>query len=211
MERIEDLIGKLAQEAVAVKPAPHPYVLSLKWMAAAALYLVVSLAVFGLRPDIMAKLHELWFAAELVALLLIFVATSVSAALLAFPDLHQKRLLAFAPAVAFLLFLLVILFAWNADNPPAPLPVHSFECTLSIILFSLLPAVWTFYSMRKFASTNYYWAGSIALLSAFSVGALWLRLYEVNDSILHLVEWHYLPMIAAGMLGLWLGKMLLKW
>ena len=34
-------------------------------------------------------------------------------------------------------------------------------------------------------------AGGIALLCAFSVGALWLRLHEVNDSILHLFQWHY--------------------
>jgi hypothetical protein len=65
--------------------------------------------------------------------------------------------------------------------------------------------------MRKYASTHSYWAGSIALLFAFSVGALWLRLHEINDSILHVVEWHYLPMLGFGLAGLWLGKTLLKW
>jgi hypothetical protein len=65
--------------------------------------------------------------------------------------------------------------------------------------------------MRNFASTHYRWAGSIAILSAFSVGALWLRLQEVNDSIVHVIEWHYLPMLAVGVVGLWLGKWLLKW
>ncbi len=33
------------------------------------------------------------------------------------------------------------------------------------MLFSLLPVAWTFFSMRKFASTHYRWAGSIALLT----------------------------------------------
>jgi len=69
----------------------------------------------------------------------------------------------------------VMFLAWQADNPPAPLPVHSFECTRSIALLSLLPAAWMFYMMRKFASTHYHWAGSIAFLFAFSVGALWER------------------------------------
>ncbi len=207
----EKLVAELADNAAPVKAAPHPYLLSLKWMGAAAVYLVVSLAVSGLRPDLAHALAQPLFIAEIVGLLLIFAATSLSAALLAFPDLHQKHRLAFAPAWMFALFVLVMLFAWRADSPPAPLPVHSFECTLSIILFSLLPAAWTFYTMRRYASTNYYWAGSIALLSAFSIGALWIRLHEVNDSILHVVEWHYLPMIAAGALGVWLGKVLLKW
>ncbi|HTY98673.1 MAG TPA: NrsF family protein, partial [Rhodocyclaceae bacterium] len=61
------------------------------------------------------------------------------------------------------------------------------------------------------ASTHGRWAGSIAVLAAFSVGALWLRLHEVNDSIAHVVIWHYLPMLAAGSLGFGLGKRLLKW
>ena len=211
MENIDELIGKLAQDAAVVKPAPHPYVLSLKWMGWAAAYLILSLALSGLRPDLMSKLHEPLFVAEIAALLGMFISTSISAALLAFPDLHQKRGVAFMPVAMFALFVLFIALAWHADSPPAPLPVHSFECTLSILLVSLLPAAWTLYAMRKFASTHYRWAGSIALLSAFSVGALWLRLHEVNDSILHLVEWHYLPMIACGIAGLWLGKKFLKW
>ena len=211
MGNIDDLIGRLAQDTVAVKPVPHPYLLSLKWMAGAAAYLFLALVLSGLRPDLMLKLHEPWFVAEIAALVFIFVATSLSAALLAFPDLYQKRVIVFAPVLTFVLFLPVIFCAWIADSPPAPHPVHSIECTFSITLVALLPAVWTLYAMRKFASTHSHWAGSIALLFAFSVGALWLRLYEQNDSILHVVEWHYLPMIVFGIVGLWLGKTLLKW
>jgi hypothetical protein len=210
MNDIEQLVESLAAEA-AVQPAPSPFRLSLKWMAAATAYLAVSLAVSGLRPDLLQALQQPWFTFELCALLLILITTSLSAALLAFPDLHQKRMLASAPLGAFALFLLTMLGAWSADNPPAPLPLHSFECTLSITLVSLLPTAWTLYMMRQYASTHPRLAGSIALLSAFSVGALWLRLHEINDSILHLMQWHYLPMAAFGLLGLWLGKILLKW
>ena len=211
MGNIDDLIDRLAQDTAAVKPAPHPYLLSLQWTGVAAVYLFLALVFSGLRPDLMLKFHEPWFFAEIAALVCIFVATSLSAAILAFPDLHQKRGAAFAPVLTFILFLLAIVCAWIADSPPAPLPVHSFECTISITLVALLPAVWTLYVMRKYASTHSYWAGSIALLFAFSVGALWLRLHEMNDSILHVVEWHYLPMIVFGLGGLWLGKKLLKW
>jgi len=211
MENLDDLVNKLARDAVPVKPAPHPYVLSLEWIAAAAAYLAVSLALSGTRPDLAAKFHEPWFVAEICTLLGIFIATTISAALLVFPDLHQKRGVAFAPVAFFVLFLPVILFAWHADSPSAPLPVHSFECTVSITLMALLPSVWTFYAMRKFASTHSRWAGGIALLSAFSIGALWLRLHEINDSITHLILWHYLPMLAIGLIGMWLGKKLLKW
>ena len=211
MENIDDLVARLAQDAGALKPVPNPFVLSLKWTSVAAIYLVVSLSLSGLRPDWLEKLHSMWFVAEVAALLGMFLVTSLSAALLGFPDQYQKRKLAFAPLWVFALFLLILFFAWRADSPPAPLPVHSFECTLGITLMALLPAVWTFYGLRNYASTHYRLAGSVALLSAFSVGALWLRLHEATDSIVHVIEWHYFPMLVIGILGLWLGKWLLKW
>ncbi|MDO9053121.1 MAG: DUF1109 domain-containing protein [Gallionella sp.] len=211
MANIDELVAKLAQEASAVQAAPHPFMLIIQWLGAAAIYLTVSLAVFGLRPDLAERFHHPWFAAEIATLLGLFIATSVSAVLLAFPDLHQKRALALASAWMLVLFLLILFFARRSDTPPAPLPVHDIECTLSITMMALLPAMWIFYSMRKYASTHYRLAGGVALLSAFSVGALWLRLHEQTDSIAHVVEWHYLPMIAIGLIGLWLGKVVLKW
>lgn len=211
MANIDDLVANLAQDAAAVEPAPHPFMLSLKWTGAAVAYLAISLALSGPRPDLLERFHHTWFVAEIVTLLGIFIVTTLSTALLAFPDLHQKRRLAYSPIVAFTLFLVVMFFAWRADSPPSPLPVHSFECTLGITLMAWLPAAWAFYSLRSYASTHYRLAGSAALLSAFSVGALWLRLHEVTDSITHLVEWHYLPMLVIGLGGLWLGKVLLKW
>lgn len=211
MNDIEQLVADLSKEIRPVEPAPHPYQLTLQWIAAAAAYLLVALALTGLRPDWRASFVEPWFIAEIAALFALFIVSTLGTALLAFPDLHQKRLLALAPALPAALFLIVIALAWQADSPPAPLPEHSIECTCSILLTMLLPALWTFYSLRRYASTHYRLAGSIALLSAFSVGALWLRLHEVNDSIAHVVEWHYLPMLVVGLIGLWLGKRLLKW
>lgn len=211
MESIDELITKLAQDTATVKRAPHPFMLSIEWMTVAVLYLAVALMISGTRHDLLLKLHDPWLAAEIAALVGIFISTSLSAALLSYPDLHQLRRIAFAPLVTFALFVVVMLLAWQADNPPAPLPIHSFECTFSITLASLLPAAWMFYVMRKFASTHTQWAGGIAFLFSFSIGALWLRLYEQNDSITHVIEWHYLPMIAFGMIGMWLGKVALKW
>ncbi len=211
MDNIEQLIKALSEDTTKLQPAPHPFLQSIKWIIAAAAYLAIALMIFGLRPDIMQALENPWFIIELVVLFGILATTSLSTALLAFPDLHQKRSIAFAPLLMFALFVVVIFFAWRVDYPPASLPSHTYECTFCIILVSLLPAGWTFYSLRKFASVHYRLAGGLALLSAASIGALWLRLYEVNDSIIHIVEWHYLPMLVVGIIGLWLGEVILKW
>ncbi len=207
MDKMEQLIADLSKDMQPLQPAPHPFKLALQWIAAGTVYLLVMLSLTGLRPDWRTSFIEPWFIAEIAALLALFIVSALSTALLAYPDLHQKRRLAFTPAVPAALLLAVILLAWR----PAPPPEHSIECTLSILLTMLLPAVWTFYSLRRFASTHFRLAGSLALLSAFSLGALWLRLHEVNDSIAHVVGWHYLPMLGVGLIGLWLGKVLLKW
>ena len=211
MENIDQLISKLAQDAPAVKPAPHPAVLSLQWLTVTVVYLGISLFFSGLRPDLMLILQQPWFAAEMAMLVGIFVATCWSAALLSFPDFHQMRRVVWAPVWMFALFALVMFFAWKADVPPAPLPGPSYHCTISITLLALLPAAWTLYVMRKFASTHLYLAGGIAMLFAFSIGAIWLRLHEINDSTMHVIQWHYLPMLGIGIIGMWLGKVALKW
>jgi hypothetical protein len=211
MRNTEELVETLAREAGVVKPAPHPFALSIKWMGWAAIYLAAALIFTGLRPDLLSKLHEPWFAAEIAVLIVLFIATAVSAALLSFPDLHQMRRIALAPAFTFALFLLTLVLAWLANSPAAPLPRHTYECTLCILLVALLPAAWAFFGVRQFASTHYRWAGSIVLLSALSISALWLRLSELNDSILHVIQWHYLPMLGFGIAGIWLGKVILNW
>lgn len=211
MKDIEQLVNQLSSEAKPIRPAPSPWLLSLKWSGAVLAYLLLALLASGLRPDLAQAMQHPLFVTELLLLLLILLATTLGSALLAFPDLHQKRTLAYTPIALFALFILLLIFAWRADTPPAPFPVHSFECTLDITLISLIPAALAFFVLRHYASTHPNWAGSFALLAAFSVGAIWLRLYEVNDSILHVVQWHYLPMVGVGLLGWFAGRKLLNW
>jgi len=211
MENIEQLVATLSRDVAPVKSAPHPYVLSLKWLSIASVYLIVSLAFSGLRPDLANALQNPWFTAELVLLFAMFITAAIATAVLSFPDMHQKRNMAYGPLWVVGLFVLMMYFAWRADAPTTPLPMHSFECMISITLFSLLPSVTTFYALRKLASTHQRLSSSIAVLFAFCTGALWLRLHEQTDSIIHVIEWHYLPILGFSMLAIWLGKKLLKW
>ena len=211
MANTEELIAALAQDTTVVTRGQHPYVLCAKWLAVSAVYLGLTLVYSGLRADLLLKLNTPLYLAEIFALAGIVAAGCLSTALLAYPDLHQKRKLAYAPILVLAAFITLILLSWRADSPPAPLPVHNVECLLCIAAYTLLPAAWMFYALRKYASTHYYLAGGIALITAFSLGALSLRLSEQTDSIIHIIQWHYLPMTGAALIGLWLGKILLKW
>lgn len=211
MENIDKLIASLAESAGNTKPATSPARLAVRWFFAALAYITVCLLATGLRPDLIVKLHAPWYLGEILGLAAILAAASWGTALLAYPDLYQKGKTVLAPGILLAFFGLLIGLSLQADSPPAPLPAHSYQCTLSISLLSLLPAAWIFYSLRKYASTHVYLAGSAALLYAFCIGAIWLRLHEINDSIIHVIEWHYVPMLGAALLGTWIGKLLLRW
>ena len=211
MEDIENLIESLAGEIGPVKQGPHPALIWIKWVGGAAAYVVAALLVSGHRADLAMRLHSPLFLAEIALLVLIVCTTALSASLLAFPDLYQRSGAVALPAAAFALFALTMALSFAADNPPSPPPVHSYQCTLSILLLSLLPMLWAFHTMRKLASTHFRFAGAIVSLYAFGIGALWLRLEEQTDSIVHVLEWHYLPMLGVGILGVLAGRALLKW
>ena len=213
MDNIENLVLSLSKEAGQVQPAPQPLLLSLKWIACALAYIIIALMVSGSRPDLLQQLQQPLFVAELIVLFGLLVTAALSTAVLAFPDLHQQRAQAFFPLWMIMLLVLVLAIAWltHTHTPKPALHTHSVQCTLALLLFSLLPSVAIFYAVRRLACTRPQQAGSMALLFAFSTGALWLRLYEANDSISHIIGWHYLPMIGVGVFGWAIGKSLLKW
>ena len=177
MDTIENLVLSLSKEAAPVKPAAQPLLLSLKWIAFALAYLSIALGVFGSRPDLLLQLQHPLFVAELIVLFGLLVTAALSTAVLAFPDLHQQRAQAFFPLWMIVLLVLVLAFAWLTNTPTsAAQHTHSIQCTLALLLFSLLPSVSIFYAVRRLACTRPQQAGSMALLFAFSTGALWLRL-----------------------------------
>lgn len=206
----EQLIGDLVQKMESVKPASSPYRLFVKWLILAIAYIAIITLFLDVRPDFADKLTSPLFAAEILALAGIIASSLLSASILAFPDLYQNTKMALLPVPMFLLFIIVMAMAFLADNPPAPLPAHNKECLICITLLSLLPGAFILYNIRKFASTHYYMAGMVAALAAFSIGAMALRISEKTDSISHVLEWHYLPMLGVCVIGVFLGK-LLKW
>ena len=207
----ELLIEQMSNEIGVVKKSPNPFILSGKLLVAFTMYIAVILPFFGVRPDLAQKLLSPLFASEIIALVFIIVSSCVASAILSFPDLYQKKNIAFTPIIAFFLFALVLLLEFLADKQPAPLPEHEIKCFVCIIGLSIIPAILLFYNMRKIACTHYAHAGCTAMLSAFAVGALVLRLSEPTDSILHLLQWHYLPMLIIGVFGMLCGKLFLRW
>jgi hypothetical protein len=211
MQDTEQLIKTLAGAPKNTHIASDPFLLCFNWLVAVIAYIVVMSLFLELRVDLMERLATPLFLAEIASLALFVISTSLAAFVLSFPDLYQKPKLLWLPYFSGALFVVVMTLAWLADDPLAPHPIHDLECLTCITLLSFVPAAVLFQYLRTMAPIQRGRAGAMAMLSAFGIGALTLRLCEQTDSIAHLLQWHYLPMLGFNIAGILLGKKFLRW
>lgn len=209
----EELISQLAQHAESTSKRATPARLFALWLAALLAYIILASLWVGVRPDLSLQLSSKPYLAELIALMAILASSCLSAAYLAYPDMYQKRRLVLLPGLAMFAFIAVLGFelAYAAPSEHSHDHDHGYMCSLHITVMALLPACLIFYGIGKMASTHLGYAGAIAMCASFSTGALIARLGEHNDSIPHMVLWHYPPIILAALAGVLLGRWLLKW
>lgn len=208
-DKTDQLIASLANET---PRAP----LSLRsvcgrWIAGFMAYLAVLVAVTGVRSDLAEALARPWFVAEMLVLLALVISTAFCGVLAAYPDRHQHARITYLPAFLMLIFFAILGMEWMQAPPNLLPPLHDIECLLCISAYALLPGAWLLYQMHKLASVRPSLAGALALVASFSLGAFATRLKEATDYIPHLITWHYLPMFLAALVGMVLGRWLLRW
>lgn len=215
MTKTADLISELAAQAQPAKAIASPAIWILRLLGVLALYAFAAQFFLGLRGDLLIQFTRPLFAVEILFLLLLLISSSVAAVFAMYPDAYQKPQFLKLPYAAFLLLasLLTSQLALPHDvRMVMPLPsAHAMECAICIAAVALVPAAIIFVLLRKGASVCQFEAGSFAVLAASAIGCLTLRLAEENDSVQHLLLWHYIPTFIFAAIGAMIGKCLLKW
>ena len=215
MADTESLIHELsAQGAAKALPPPKYFIVRIL-----AVLLVYALGVQGLnhlRPDILEQLATRpAYGMELLLLAAIAISSVLAAITAMYPDAYQRPLQLKLPYIFLgLLALLLEAQLFMPANPhmrvlPFTLPGH--ECTLSIAAIAMLPSVLIFLLLRQGATVHPLKAGSFAVLASASVGCFCLRITEQNDSLAHLLTYHYGPTLLFAALGALAGKWLIRW
>ncbi len=208
----DQLIAQLSSEALPTPPMSSPWRLATKWLIGLLVYSGALFLLIAPRADLGTQLQSPLFVLELVLLACMVISSTVSAALLSFPDMHQKSRIVRLPLVCFGLFTVLIGFHWLTSPPPmSAMSIKECVCTLFMTLYAFIPAVWLFFMMRNAKSTHPKACGSVVVIAAFGLGALILRLSEPNDDVMHFIVFHYIPMLAAALMGVALGRLLLRW
>lgn len=212
MSTTADLINSLSQESKALKPLPKPSCLVFIFVIFATIYFIAAQIFIGVRSDILIKLSQPFFVAEILLMTVLFLSCVVSAVLMIYPDGYQRTQFFKSPYLA--LALLAVFFSaefllQNADELVA-ISNHKISCSLCIAAITVLPSFGFFYILRKSANINPMRAGIIAVIAASTIGCINLRFAEQNDLLSHLFIWHYFPIIIFALIGAALGKFILK-
>jgi hypothetical protein len=215
MTDTETLIARLSSETNRPARPLSPRYWGTRLIGVLIIYAFGTQLYLGLRPDITLQLTRPAFAAEIILLVVLLLGSTAASVLAMYPDAYQKPRLLLLPYV---LFTGLALFIGLQMLLPADIrmvmPAHAavaMECTLCIGAVAIIPAVLIFALLRKGASVRQFQAGFFAVLAASTIGCLTLRLAEMNDSMLHVTSWHYLPTLIFAAFGTVIGKRLLKW
>ena len=215
MNNTFDLIAHLSREAKPVAPLRTPNYWTVRLFAVLAVYAAASQFYLGLRPDLWMQLTRPLFALEIALLALLLVFSITACILSMYPDAYQKpQYLKIPYAIFTALSALVtfqLLMPYDSRMVMPELSTHGMECALCIASVALIPSALIFVLLRKGASVRQLQSGSFAVLAASAIGCITIRLAEANDSIMHLVSWHYIPTLVFAALGALIGKHLLKW
>ncbi len=210
-----DLITKLSSQAKPIKPMLNPKQWIFRLLLILGIYGIATQTFLGLRPDLFMQFTRPLFVVEIILMLSLLITSIIAAVLNIYPDLYQKSFWLKIPYVVFLLilgFFISQIFMPISGLAVIPTGIfHKVECTICIMFVAVIPALLIFTILKKGATIKPLQAGSFTVLAASSLGYLILRFSEANDTISHLLIWHYLPMFCFAAFGALIGKFLLKW
>jgi hypothetical protein len=215
MKNIDTLIDNLSKDLKPVKPVKSPKFYGGVLIALLVSYGYAAQCYLGFRSDLNIQFARGFFLAEILLLVGLFFSSAICSVISLYPDNYQKGSLLKIPKIflaAFALLFLVQIFLPH-DARMVILEghdVHDIECTICIALASLIPSALIFIMLSRGVTSNPKMAGFLSVITASSIGCLTLRLAEDNDSLTHLLAWHYLPTVVFALLGAAIGKTLLR-
>ncbi len=214
MGKIDGLIDSLSSEAATTKRLPSPLVQLLRAGLVLVVYAIAASLFLGRRPDLAFQIERPFYLLELIILPIIAFSSLRAAFYLSYPDSYQQKRVGLWPLVSglALIGLILLQILMPADSRmQLPEGVNGMDCATCICVFAMLPSAFLFVLLRKGATTHPLRAGLFIALSAASTGCFILRLAEPNDSLVHVLQFHYLTTLACAFVGTLIGKFALRW
>lgn len=205
--KTSDLISKLSADVPPIKRLPRPGARFIRWFAAMVFCFAVSLALKGVREDLLERLREPLFFASLLTVLAASLVSALAAFLLSVPG-EERRWTRFVPLIALWLWGVVILL--QAITGASLMGGIGWGCARDVILLGALPGALLFWMVRSAAPLKLDWTGAFVMLTLGALGAFGAQLGCHDDALFHVLVWHFLPVIGVGIIGIFIGRRFLR-
>ena len=204
----DELVRSLVADLRPVRRLRSSGTRTLLWAAFALACVCAGAYAFGTRTDLSAKLHDPSFLAEGASLLLVFLLSGRGAFRFSVPGMERRKTAPALPLFGVLAWLLLIAARHSsASEPVAP---AGLGCCVRMICLALTPTLGLWWMLRRAAPLERGWTGLLALLSAGSLAVLGTQAICAKDEPLHLLLWHFAPLLVVVLLGAGLGESLLS-
>jgi len=201
----EDLIHKLVLDLKPVKRVSSIEARFLFWLCAAVLSLVVAIFVVGLRPDLLSEITSVKFGFQMGAIAGLAIFSALTAILISVPGSEASRM-PFILTVASFLGWFVYLIGTVMTSPAEALHAGEGICCSRTALLFALPVVGVLAVMAyRAAPIRPRLVGLFLAFAGAGVGALAALISCANDNSMHLIVWHFLPLLLIGSAGVFLG------
>jgi hypothetical protein len=197
----DDLIEKLANEPRNTEDF-SPKKSFLIWLLICAFCLLAGISSLGLREDWMLLIDSPLLLLQNLMILLGFVSLGYISLMLSVPgniNTKKAKLFISIPIVVWLLCLLLI-FANSNYDPTTALKI-GFGCVSDIIIIGVLPGAALFFFLAKGMVLSKWITGLVASVSVLMLGAWAVQYTCHNDSAVHILLWHFLPMLIGSLIG----------
>ncbi len=208
-KRLEQTIQSLSQDLKPMKPLRIPAVRVLQWVFSAIFCLIAGIALFGVRPDFETAVAQPGFWAQasiLIALSLTAAFTAIALSVPGYRFASRGRMVSMA--LASLWALLLVLLGIGVDWGHAG---GGITCIRDTLVLGALPAAVLFVLIRSGANLLPSWTALLTGIAVSALGALGTQFICKNDSPVHVLIWHFLPMVLIAILSRWgLSKLIPK-
>ena len=209
----ERLIRTLAENVEPVRPLGRPWLRTIFWTAAGAVYLSVLVWVMSVRDDLGARMHDPRFLIEQTAALLTGVTAAVAAFATVVPG-HRRRIIWLPLALAVVWVAIVALGALRDLRLAAPgdvLVQADWRCVWAILAGAAVPAGAMATMLRRGVPLTPHVTAALGGLAAAGLGNLGVCLFHAHNSNLVVLMWHCGTVLVVAALAGIAGRQLLRW
>ena len=210
---MKNKIQSLASDLRPFKIADRPLVFLAKWALVFSLLTAAAFGLLPLKPGISELSGQNVFQMEAVLWFLLSLTAGMGVYFSSFPQ-YQTTKIRFVTFLFFSALLISCLYRTVGSeelNFVREFDLWRGRCGFLIlgasVPFSVFLGSWS----RKLASPNPAMTGAFAALSAASLGCFLMQFVCLHDQAMHLMLWHFLPLMLISTAGAYFGRKLFHW